>query len=192
MYPKIKSDLVEEMSENPYALAYDGSSHCDPSEMNPVCVYIFDVKRSKQVESKFYSMCWTSSEDCSRAETLFTAISDAFKSIIKNIIFLRPLMMLFKQYMPSRCSSILWGIFRICPYKDGYDRVIIGSCLLGWFFQQGKLILVNGFSSILQFDKHEMNLLCEQFVDFQTISEEELPNGALADVIMKEFEDEDG
>ena len=37
-----------------------------------------------------------------------------------------------------------------------------------------------------------MNLLCEQFVDFQTISEEELPNEALADVIMKEFEDEDG
>ena len=51
---------------------------------------------------------------------------------------------------------------------------------------------VNNFSSILQFDKQEMNLLYEQFVDFQTLSEEELPNGALADAIIKEFEDVDG
>ena len=38
---------------------------------------------------------------------------------------------------------------------------------------------VNNFSSILQFDKQEMNLLYEQFVDFQTSSEDQLPNGAL-------------
>ena len=31
-----------------------------------------------------------------------------------------------------------------------------------------------------------------KFVDFQTLSEEELLNGALADAIIKEFEDEDG
>ena len=80
LYPKIKSNLIEYMSENPYALANDGSSDCGPSNMNPVCVYIFDVKRSKQVEFKFYSMCSTSGEDCSKAETLFTAINDAFKS----------------------------------------------------------------------------------------------------------------
>ena len=48
--------------------------------MNPVCVYIFDVKRSKQVEFKFYSVSSTSGEDCSKAETLFTAINDVFKS----------------------------------------------------------------------------------------------------------------
>ena len=51
---------------------------------------------------------------------------------------------------------------------------------------------VNSFSSILQFDKQEMNFLYEKFVDFQTLSEEELPNGALADAIINEFEDEDG
>ena len=56
LYTKIKSDLVECMSENPYALVNDGSSDCGPSKMNPFCVYIFDVKRSKQVEFKFYSM----------------------------------------------------------------------------------------------------------------------------------------
>ena len=48
--------------------------------MNPVCVYIFDVKRSKQLEFKLYSMCSTSREDCSNAETLFTTINDVFKS----------------------------------------------------------------------------------------------------------------
>ena len=68
------------MSENPYAFLIDESSDCGPSKMNPVCVYIFDVKRSKQVEFKFYSMYSTSGEDCSKAEALFTAINDAFKS----------------------------------------------------------------------------------------------------------------
>ena len=51
---------------------------------------------------------------------------------------------------------------------------------------------VSSFSSILQVDKQEMNLLCTQFVDLQTLSEEERPNGALADAIIKEFEEEDG
>ena len=68
------------MSENPYALVNDGSSDCGSSKMNPVCANIFDVNRSKQVEFNFYSMCSTSGEDCSKAETLFTASNDAIKS----------------------------------------------------------------------------------------------------------------
>ena len=44
LYPKIKSDLVEYMSENPYALVNDGPSDCGPSNMNPVCVYILMSK----------------------------------------------------------------------------------------------------------------------------------------------------
>ena len=79
LYPRIKTNLFEYMSENPYALVNDGSSDCGLSKMNPVCVYIFDVQRSKQVEFKFYSMCSTTGEDCSKTETLFTAINDAFK-----------------------------------------------------------------------------------------------------------------
>ena len=47
--------------------------------MNRVCVYIFVVRTSKQVELKFSSVCSTSGEDCSKAETLFTVINDAFK-----------------------------------------------------------------------------------------------------------------
>ena len=44
LYPKIKSDLVEYMSENSHALANGGSSDCAPSKMNLVCVYILDAK----------------------------------------------------------------------------------------------------------------------------------------------------
>ena len=44
----------------------------------------------------------------------------------------------------------------------------------------------------MQFDKQDMNLLYEQFVDFQTLSEEELQNGILPDPIIKEFEEEYG
>ena len=47
--------------------------------MNRVCVYIFVVRTSKQVELRFSSVCSTSGEDCSKAETLFTVINDAFK-----------------------------------------------------------------------------------------------------------------
>ena len=54
LYPKIKSGLVEILSENPYGLVNDGSSNCGQPKMNPVCAYIFDVKRSKQAEFKLY------------------------------------------------------------------------------------------------------------------------------------------
>ena len=80
LYLKIKSDLVEYMYENPYALVNEESSDCGPSKMDSDCVYIFDVKRSKQVEFKFYSMCSISGEGCSKIETLFAALNDAFKS----------------------------------------------------------------------------------------------------------------
>ena len=46
--PKIKSDLVENTSENPYTLVNGGSSDC----VYLFCIYIFDVKRSKHVEFK--------------------------------------------------------------------------------------------------------------------------------------------
>ena len=68
------------MSGNPYALVNDGSRDWGSSKMNLVCVYVFNVKRSKQVGFKFYSTYSTSGEDCSKAEALFTAINDAFKS----------------------------------------------------------------------------------------------------------------
>ena len=84
LYPRIKTNLVEYMSENPYALVNDGSSGCGLSKMNPVCVYIFDVSTfltCKEVskQSLNFILCSTTGDDCSKAETLFPAISDAFK-----------------------------------------------------------------------------------------------------------------
>ena len=47
LYPRIKMNLVEYMSENPYALVNMGQATVHGlSKMNPVCVvYIFDVQR---------------------------------------------------------------------------------------------------------------------------------------------------
>ena len=80
MYPKIKSDLVEYMSANPYVLVSDGSSDCEWSikDESSLPLY-FWCQKSVQLDLKFYSMCLISGEDCSKAET-----------------FLPPLMMLLK------------------------------------------------------------------------------------------------
>ena len=62
------------MAENPYAMVTDGSSNSGLFKMNLVCVYIFDTERSQQVEFKFYSMCSTSGDDCSKSQTVFDTI----------------------------------------------------------------------------------------------------------------------
>ena len=48
--------------------------------MNPVCVYIFDVHRSKQVDMKFFSICSTSVGDCSKSKTLLHTINKALRN----------------------------------------------------------------------------------------------------------------
>ena len=80
IYPTLRSNLVSYMTENPFSIVNDGSNDSGLSKMNPVCVYIFDIERSKQVEFKFYSMCSTSREHCSKSETLFNAINNTFEN----------------------------------------------------------------------------------------------------------------
>ena len=46
--------------------------------MNPICVKIFDVKRSKTVTTHFLDMSLTSGANSSTAEGIFTAIDDVF------------------------------------------------------------------------------------------------------------------
>ena len=46
--------------------------------MNPVCVTIFDINNSKNIETKFYDMCVTSGEDCGKSENSFEAIDSNF------------------------------------------------------------------------------------------------------------------
>ena len=47
-------------------------------KMNVLCVYIFDLSRSKHVECKFYDMCVTSGEDCAKADSFLEAVNQCF------------------------------------------------------------------------------------------------------------------
>ena len=59
------------MTEHAFTLIIDGSSDSGLKKLNAICVYVFDVKRSKQVECKFFGIRVTSGEGCSKADTLF-------------------------------------------------------------------------------------------------------------------------
>ena len=72
MYPSLKRTVVKCMRTQPFSLVNDGSSDSGIKKMNALCAYIFNVNNSKPVEFKFYDMCSTSGEHCSKAETLFT------------------------------------------------------------------------------------------------------------------------
>ena len=78
MKPAIKSELLNYMLEQPFALINDWSSDTGLKKMNTLCVYIFDISRSICVECKFYDMCVTSGEDCSKADSLFEAVNQCF------------------------------------------------------------------------------------------------------------------
>ena len=80
MRPALKTELVNHMIEHPFGLINDGSSDSGVKKMNAMCVHIFDVNRSKRVECKFYDMCVTTGEDCSKAYSLFDAINNSFIS----------------------------------------------------------------------------------------------------------------
>ena len=57
----------------------NGSSDSGLKNENAFCVYIFDVKRSKQVECKFFDMCIASGGGFSNVETLFKPNQQRFK-----------------------------------------------------------------------------------------------------------------
>ena len=46
--------------------------------MNPVCIRIFDIKRSKTASSHFCDMCLTDGEDAAIASTIFAVIEELF------------------------------------------------------------------------------------------------------------------
>ena len=77
MRPSLKYCLVGYMKEQPFALVNDGTSDCGIKKLNALCAYIFDVNNSKRVESKFYNMCATSGEYCSKAVTLLNKIEES-------------------------------------------------------------------------------------------------------------------
>ena len=77
LHPHLQSYLVDYMSEYLHALVNDGSSDGGPSKVKPLFAFIFDVRRSNQVEFKFFSMSSTTGEDFSKSETLFESINSA-------------------------------------------------------------------------------------------------------------------
>ena len=71
--------IAEHCKHNAYSVGTDGSNDTGLEKMNPICVKIFDVKRSKTVTNHFLDMCLTSGTNCSTAEGIFTAIDEAFE-----------------------------------------------------------------------------------------------------------------
>ena len=66
--------LVEFCKNSPYSVGHDGSNDTGVRKMNPVCIRIFDIKRSKTVTSHFFDMCLTEGEDAAKASTIFAVI----------------------------------------------------------------------------------------------------------------------
>ena len=61
-------------------MGIDGGSDTGLEKMNPVTIRIFDINRSKQVESHFYDMCTTSGEDCGKAAAIFDVLDEKFQN----------------------------------------------------------------------------------------------------------------
>ena len=78
--PHCAEYVVEHCKASVYSVGTDGSNDTGLEKMNPICVKIFDVKRSKTVTNHFLDMCLTSGTDCSTAEGIFTAIDEAFEN----------------------------------------------------------------------------------------------------------------
>ena len=73
------------MKEQPFALVNDGTSDCRIKKMSALCAYIFDISNSKRVEVKFYDMCATSGDHCSKAVTLFNKIDETLQGLYRLV-----------------------------------------------------------------------------------------------------------
>ena len=78
--PHCLNYIVEHCKVHPYSVGTDGSSDTGIEKMNPICVKIFDVTRSRTVTAHFLDMCLTSGVGSATAEGIFTAIEDVFEN----------------------------------------------------------------------------------------------------------------
>ena len=58
--PHCCEHLIQHCKTHPFSVGTDGSNDTGLEKMNPVCLQIFDVNRSKKVTSHFLNMCLTS------------------------------------------------------------------------------------------------------------------------------------
>ena len=78
--PQCHTYLVQHCKNHPFSLGIEGGSHTGLEKMNPVTIRIFDINRSKQVESHFYDMCTTSGEDCGKPAAIFDVLVEKFQN----------------------------------------------------------------------------------------------------------------
>ena len=78
--PHCLNYIVEHCKVHPYSVGTDGSNDTGIEKMNPICVQIFDVNRSRTVTTHFLDMCVTSGVGSATAEGIFTAIEEVFEN----------------------------------------------------------------------------------------------------------------
>ena len=77
--PHCHDYIVEHCKSHPYSVGHDGSNDTGIQKMSPVCIRLFDIKRSKTVTEHFFDMCLTEGEDCGKAYKIFEAIEKSFE-----------------------------------------------------------------------------------------------------------------
>ena len=70
---------MEHCKSHPYSVGTDGSNDTGVDKMNPVCIKIFDIERSKTVTDHFLDMCLTSGEGGGTAAVIFEKIEEVFE-----------------------------------------------------------------------------------------------------------------
>ena len=70
----INEAFIQHCKTHPFSVGTDGLNDTGLEKMNPVCLQIFDVNRSKKVSSHFLSMCLTSAKNASTAACIFHKI----------------------------------------------------------------------------------------------------------------------
>ena len=70
----INEAFIQHCKTHPFSVGTDGLNDTDYEKMNPVCLQIFDVNRSKKVSSHFLNICLTSGMNASTAACIFHKI----------------------------------------------------------------------------------------------------------------------
>ena len=77
--PHYESALVQQMKDEPFSIATDGSNDNGLQKMNPVTVRLFD-EASGCIRTKFLDMCLTTGTGSATAEKIFEALDGALQS----------------------------------------------------------------------------------------------------------------
>ena len=116
--------IVEHCKSHPYSVGADGSNDTDIEKMNPICIKIFRVNRSKTVTTHFVDMCLTSGADGFTAEGIFTATDDVFS----------------KNQIPWENCVILSSLS-----VDNTSTMIVNNSLASIFLERNKNKFMAGF-----------------------------------------------